>query len=450
MAISVGKKMSELVKMADSLGIGIPKREDGKRLKKEDYILPIREYNLIQRYGNLNNIPKHLSMVMKLKSPMLAGRIDNFKPEQQKEVWDSEEWDMEEKLNGVRCFIVYDGDTIQLYSRHNSEIDLLPITFTDNVLFPIGFDADKVSKEFILDCEMTSDSPNICTVMDSYGVETESQLQAVTAILGSLPERAREIQKKNNIYLTFNCFDCIYYDKQWLLNEPLVKRREVAEELIHFLKSIGFNICGVAHTNKNKREFFKSIIRRDFEGTVAKRLDGIYIPDTTRNFKGWVKCKKSAMSYVNAVKAEDYGIDLDEMFTGDIQVDGLEDIRFGDTIDAFISGYEPGSVGTSFEGLVGSVAVSVYIEKKDGTLEPREIGKFSGILLSLRREMTDTIDGEPVLRPEFYNRVCEVDGMGLSARNMRLNHCQFLGFRQDKSPSDCVLKEEDFLHMVNY
>ena len=180
MAISVGRTIKELESMATSLNISIPKRDDGKKPKKEDYIYPIREHNLINRYGSLENVPLHLQYMLHIKSPMLAGRIDSFKEEQQEEVWDSNEWSMEQKLNGVRCFVVNDGKGIHLYSRHNSDVDLLPIEFTDKILFSNEFDYFRLDKTFIVDCELTSDNPNICTILDGYGVDTSSQLQAVT------------------------------------------------------------------------------------------------------------------------------------------------------------------------------------------------------------------------------------------------------------------------------
>ena len=70
MAISVGRTLNELKQMSFDCGITIPNREDGKSLKKEDYILPIREHNLSIRYGSVENTPEHLKLMLQLKSPM--------------------------------------------------------------------------------------------------------------------------------------------------------------------------------------------------------------------------------------------------------------------------------------------------------------------------------------------------------------------------------------------
>ena len=123
MAISVGRSMKQLNEMARDLGIAdriVGTGKDGK-VKKEDLILPIREQMLIQRYGSVSNTPKHLNLMLSLKSPMLAGRIENFKQEQQEEVWESDNWSMEQKLNGVRCFIINDGNGI------HCTVDIIPM-----------------------------------------------------------------------------------------------------------------------------------------------------------------------------------------------------------------------------------------------------------------------------------------------------------------------------------
>lgn len=444
MAISVGRTIKQLEDMANSLGVEVVGTGKNGKRKKEDFILPIREYNLVKRYGSVDKIPTHLELMMHIKSPMLAGRIDGFKKEQQEEVWNSDDWVFEQKLNGVRCILINDGNGLHMYSRHNSDVDLLPICFTDRILLPEKCDLSKLDKSFIIDCEITSDNPNICTILDGYGVETASQLQAVTSILGSLPEKAIQIQKSNNLNLVFNSFDCLYYDGQWIMNEPLRKRHEVVTHIISVLKSCGFNVRSVPYTIKNKKAFFKGFIDAGMEGCVGKPLNGIYIPDTTRNFKGWVKIKRSLKAVasqeavdLNSFDMSSLSIDTSMNFDGDL----LGDSFFGDTIDCFVTGYEPGRKDSAFKNLVGSVCISAYVRKSDGTLEKRELGKFSGITLKEREKMTEVINGEPTLKPEYYNRVVEVDAVDVT-KNLRFAHCTFIQWRWDKQPDSCIIDEE--------
>lgn len=427
MAISVGLTIKELTKLANDLNVTVTPSGRNNRIMKEDLILPIREHYLQERYGG--NIPKHMQLMLDMKSPMLALRIDDLKPEQQEEVWDSTEWVLEQKLNGVRCRIVNDGSGIHLYSRHNSDIDLLPIEFTEKILFPDNCDLSFLDKTFIIDCEMESDNPNICTIIENSGVATNSQLQAVTALISSATVRAHAIQRNNDLRLVFNSFDCIYYDDRWIMNEPLSKRRAVAEEVVRNLEKCNFNIrrvlCSTDNTRDGKMKFYNGIISRGGEGCIAKRASGLYIPDTTRNFNGWVKLKRSMSAAFNNYSS------VEDAMGG-----------MGDTIDVFITGFEPGSKDGAFEHMIGSVCVSAYIQKKDGSMELREVGKFGGMELSLREDMTELINGEVTLNPKYMHRVCEIDAMSMSSRNMRFQHCKFVGFRYDKLPDSCILTEE--------
>ena len=92
MAIDTGLKRDELLAMARKCGVDskiVPTGKDGK-IMKDDIIIPIREHNLIKRYGALDKVPEHLQLILQLNSPMLASRIDSLKKEQQDEIWKDE------------------------------------------------------------------------------------------------------------------------------------------------------------------------------------------------------------------------------------------------------------------------------------------------------------------------------------------------------------------------
>lgn len=424
MAIPVGKTKAELLRMANKLGVKVtPSGKDGKYMK-EDYIIPIREYFLKQRYGSLDRIPKHMQLMLQIKSPMLALRMDKLKENQQKEIWESDKWYFEEKLNGARMLLIKDSSGIHIYSRHNSDVDLLPIEYTEKIRFPENFDLDKIKDDFILDLELTSDEHKLNTIVGKYGVVTETQLQAVTALLSSDVDRARYIQEKEDILLTFNWFDCIYYNGHWLFKEPLKKRKALGKKLYQDLLNAGFKIRPVRSNISNKKQFYKSIILSGGEGCVAKHIDSIYVPDTVRRKDGWIKIKRS----------------MSQM--------GEFDDTFGDTIDGWISGFEPGTPGKGLENYVGTIYVSTYVLREDGTRYVHEIARISGFDMKLREDMTLIVDGEVTLKPSYYGRVVEIDGAGVSARNKRLNHAVLLGFRYDKSKDSCFIHEEVLNKMI--
>jgi len=424
MAVHVDRTLRELADMANRFGLEISPSGKNDRYMKADYIHPIREYFLLDRYKNLEKIPEHLQLILSIKSPMLAKRIDDLKPEQQKIIWESNDWYFEEKLNGARMLLVKDNSGIHLYSRHNSEVDLLPIEYTDHIVFPENFDIDKIKDNFILDTEITSDEANINTTIDKYGVKTESILQAVTAILNCDPKKARLIQKQEKLTLPFNLFDCIFYNGQWIDKEPLHKRRALGMEIWNKLSSSGFSIRPVRSNRSNKRQFYKSIILNGGEGVVAKNVNGIYIPDTNRQSDGWIKIKRS----------------MSEMST-------MEE-AFGDTIDGWISGYEPGKPDKGLQDYVGTIKVSTYVRKDDGTTFEHEIAYISGFDMNLREDMTETIGGIPTLKASYYNKIVEIDGAGVSSRVRRFNHAVLVGFRFDKNKDSCIIDEEFLNRMV--
>ena len=221
------------------------------------------------------------------------------------------------------------------------------------------------------------------------------------------------------------------------MDTPLFKRREYLSDIIEMLDYANFNVRPVKYVVGNKKEFYKHLISLGLEGTVAKRLDGVYVPDTTRNFKGWVKCKRSLSDSLSAFNSNSSlsAFDTLDDVSGDIT------FSFGDTIDAFITGYELGNKGSAFENMIGSICVSVYVEKEDGSQEVREIGKFSGFNLDMRKNMGTVVDGKTVLKPEYYGKVVEIDGQQIT-KNGRFAHCVFIGFRYDKLKDACILKEE--------
>ena len=51
----------------------------------------------------------------------------------------------------------------------------------------------------------------------------------------------------------------------------------------------------------------------------------------------------------------------------------------GDTIDAFVSGYEPADENKSWAGLVGAIEFSVYLREADGTTRPHKIARITNI-----------------------------------------------------------------------
>ena len=150
---------------------------------KEDYVRALRNYWLKQYYGSPDKAPWSLKFMLSIDCPMLCRRYQQCKPEQQKMFWDSNEYIVEEKWDGVRTILIYDASTqsFDFYSRNNSVKDFLPQSYKDTVL--ITSKDFSYPENFVLDCEVISTNPNISTVMGNRGVVCATQLQATTALL---------------------------------------------------------------------------------------------------------------------------------------------------------------------------------------------------------------------------------------------------------------------------
>ena len=92
--------------------------------------------------------------------------------------------------------------------------------------------------------------------------------------------------------------------------------------------------------------------------------------------------------------------------------------KLGDTIDAFITGFKEGTLGTANEGKVGALEFSVYLtDDNDNYLlnefnEPvvHHIATISGISDELRNLATvRDANGQVKLNPNFYGKVATVD-----------------------------------------
>jgi len=122
--------------------------------------------------------------------------------------------------------------------------------------------------------------------------------------------------------------------------------------------------------------------------------------------------------------------------------ESLNSAGLADSIDAFITGYDLADEEKSWNGLIGSLEVSVTLLSPEGEHD-HVIARVANIPLDIRKEMTMIgPDGKPCLKPEYYGRVVEVDGQAMSARAFRLTHPRLLGFRPDRTKMDCQYDEE--------
>ena len=336
---------------------------------------------------------------LEIPSPMLCFPFKQLKDHEQQVVLHAGFWEAEYKFDGVRMLIFYHPDEgYTFFSRHHSEVDYLPIEYTNNILLS---DLKTPKFSFVLDAEVLATS-----VID----ESYTRLSSTVAMLSMDGEDSRHLQQR--IPLEFQVFDVLQIGGDHLTSEPLKARKRALHLL---LGQLGGQLSAVPTITQGKERYFYDVLRKGGEGVVLKNMYAPYNPTTSRDRAGWVKLKRTMSQ------------------------------ALGRDIDAFISGAAPASQGKLFEDLIGSVEVSVYVDDK-----PHVIGYISGMPHHIREALTSYVEGEPALNPKYLGKVITINGQDISNTKLRFSHCvaQSWEFRRDKRPEDCVLTREFLLSQV--
>lgn len=416
MAIECTRRIDYLDSLCRELGLEV--KQAGNKLRKDDYVRALRNHFLLEKYGSIDNIPWSMKFMLSIECLQLCRRIQTLKESDQQKVWESDDWIAEEKVDGNRMVICWDADEKQFhfFSRNNSMVDYLPQDYKDTIYITTdNFDYDK---NFVLDAEVISTSPNI----ETNDTQCLTQLQSTSALLALNPDDSIAIQR--NDPLKFIVFDCLYHDESYM-DKPWIERHKQTELLCNILKEYNFNcelnlVIENTEYNKNKkREFFDELIDNQKEGIVLKNKYAKYHATSSRTID-CVKVKRSTS----------------DSLTNDI--------------DAFITDYVVGNDDTRNENMVVGFIFSVRLEKEDGTIVNHNIAVCSNISDCIKEDATVIDDnGNVSLNNDYYFRVATLKGQNISARNMRLTHAVIDTWRLDKSADGCeILKESELKKLI--
>ena len=416
MAIECTRRIDYLDSLCRELGLVV--KQAGNKLRKDDYVRALRNHFLLEKYGSIDNIPWSMKFMLSIECLQLCRRIQTLKESDQQKIWESDDWIAEEKLDGNRMVICWDADEKQFhfFSRNNSMVDYLPQDYKDTIYITAdNFDYDK---NFVLDAEVISTSPNI----ETNDTQCLTQLQSTSALLALNPDDSIAIQR--NDPLKFIVFDCLYHDESYM-DKPWIERHKQTELLCNKLKEYNFNcelnpVIENTEYNKNKkREFFDELIDNQKEGIVLKNKYAKYHATSSRTID-CVKVKRSTS----------------DSLTNDI--------------DAFITDYVVGNDDTRNENMVVGFVFSVRLEKEDGNIVNHKIAVCSNISDCIKEDATVIDDnGNVSLNNDYYFRVATLKGQNISARNMRLTHAVIDTWRLDKSADGCeILKESELKKLI--
>jgi hypothetical protein len=210
-----------------------------------------------------------------------------------------------------------------------------------------------------------------------------STLQATVAILATDPDNARRIQERHDARVRFHAFDVLNACGEDVTDLALRRRNDFLKEILGEIHNRHIQIVPAFATGK--AEYHRRLIEDGAEGTVWKHLDSTYQPG--KRVRGWIKRKAEV------------------------------------TIEAFVSGFKPGSPGSGHADLVGALEFSTA-ESRDGS---DAVAWVSALPDDERYRMSERGgDGGVQLAREFYGRRAIVAGHDWSAKSRRLRHARLV------------------------
>lgn len=310
--------------------------------------------------------------------PMLATLVD--------EPFDNENWNFEIKWDGYRALSYIHHGEVEISSRNNK-------SFNDK--FYVIYDTlKKWATDAVIDGEII--------VVNEKGISDFSALQ--------------NWRSEADGTLIYYVFDLLWYNGKSLMNEPLLKRRELLKEIL----PAGERILYSDDIEKEGITFFKTAEKMGLEGILAKKRDSFYFPGSRS--KDWLKIKTQLRQEV--------------VIGGYTLNEGSSKLFSSLLVGVFDKNklLYTGKVGTGFNRKTQQQLIKLFkplILKKAPFEDTPDINKPS-------RFRPDPPKAEAVwVKPEL---VCEVTFRELTSDGV-MRHPSFKGLREDKAPKNIVLEK---------
>ena len=357
---------------AECAGLGITVESNG-RPNKEIWIRALRQHYWDREHPG-TQLPAQMQPMLLSDwqdlDPGLAAGIES----------DRGGWIVQPKLDGVRVLFHVEEAGVRITGRSFSEVTYRLTEHQDNV--PHLLEGLRAITGTILDAELVCPSD----IVDTGSTVTTSALQAAVAVLATSPDNARTIQRTDETRLRLHVFDILKCTGQDVTSVPLSERINLLTQLIGSVENRYIEV--VPSFVVDKTAIHNQVIERGGEGPVWKRSDQPY--ETGRRVKHWIKRKRS-----------------------------LE-------VEAFVTGFKPGTPGHGNSHLIGAIEFSV---QNDGRTKP--IAWVSSLTDSERHNMTEYADGQITLNPAYLGRRAVITGQDESAKSQRIRHARIKEWRTD-------------------
>jgi bifunctional non-homologous end joining protein LigD len=304
-------------------------------------------------------------------APMLATLVD--------EPFSRGNWIFEPKLDGERCLIFRNKQSLHLFSRNREGLNG---TYPE-LIEPL---ARQSMASYIADGEIVAFRGEVTSF-----AELQRRMQVRNA------DDARRVRVDVFYYL----FDLLYLNGHDLREVPLLHRKALLKEAFEFRDPLRYTM----HRERDGEAYYKEACRRGLEGVIGKRADSAYVSGRSRD---WLKFK--------CWQAQEFVIG------------GFTDPKGGRVgFGALLLGhYEDGRL--RYAGKVGagfSVDLLVRLAKRLSSLEIKH---------SPFAEEVKAGKGVHWVGPKLVAQVSFTEW----TQDGRLRHPRFLGIRRDKDPREVV------------
>jgi len=360
------KILAQLKAECSALGLTIP--ENRSRQSKDPYIAALRDHHWRQDHPD-EPLPPQIA-------PMLLGNWADLDPEEARHIeHDGPGWIVQPKLDGVRALLHVERGRVRLTSRCVSEVTFRLGEFQDNL--PHLTTGLSALDGTILDGELVFPGSSL----DTGRTVARHPLQAATAILSTSPEQALGFQSLPENRLRFHAFDILKSGGTDLTPLSLRDRLDFLNQAVNAADHPCLE--PVPTFTIGRIDIHRRILDAGGEGTVWKSLDQPYEPG--RRVGHWLKRKRET------------------------------------TIEAFVTGFKPGTPGHGHQDLVGALEFST--RQTDDPVRP--IAWVSAWSDSERQAMTRSDrSGTPHLNSAYLGRRALVTGQDEAAKSGRLRHAR--------------------------
>ena len=195
-------------------------------------------------------------------------------------------WIAEEKFDGIRAQIHKAPGGVRMFSRTFNEITQSYPEIADAVAALPG--------EFILDGEIVA--------------RRDSQVLPFRYLQARLQRKSVDAQLLQEIPVAYMAFDALAAGEEFLIDEPLVERRERLAELVRPCEQLfvaQFTRLGEPPAPEELHDQFAEARTAGHEGLMLKRTDSPYHPG--RRGKWWLKLKRELSTLDVVVVAVEWG-----------------------------------------------------------------------------------------------------------------------------------------------